>query len=387
MRVQIPRFTGMVAAFMLLLGPGTSQLAAAPYTGFYVFGDSLVDTGNARDAADFLDDLPWPFPSFADPAPPKRGYFPGRFTNGLNYADILSAELTGGALETVFPYGFPTPFGKFPFGKPAAGHLNFGYGGAQAIRGDEEMPDLSQQISAFADLTGPADPNALYLLTFGGNDLRQLVPGKGRVASQAKATAYLNQVSDEIVGQVRRLFGLGAQHIVLTGAPDIGLLPSYSGRSNEAFRRASASAFSSQLNALLLADIGALALAPQQRLSFFDFQPLTSAIAADPGRFGFADIKTPCLAVMRPAPGVDCTGFLFFDDLHPTAAAHRLVANYIMADLNAANYIAASLTSTAVPEPETWAMLLTGFISMAVQLRRTARRRRMAKERVLFTAG
>jgi outer membrane lipase/esterase len=309
--------------------------------------------------------LPFPFPSVPDPAPPKLGYFPGRFTNGPNFADLLSVDLTGGALQTVFPYGFPTPFGQIPFDRPEAPYLNFGYGGAQAIQGDEQVPDLSQQITALAKLPGPADPNAVYLLTFGGNDIRQLVPQKGRIARTAKARAYLNAVSDEIAGQVSRLFGLGARQIVLTGVPDIGLLPTYSGRSNEDARRRAASAYSSQLNALLLADLDSLALSGDQELTFYDFQPLTQAILADPAQFGLSDIRRPCLAVMKPAPDVDCSGFLFFDDVHPTAQVHQLIANDILA-----GFTTTSVFTAAVPEPETWTMLLVGFILLSVNLRR-----------------
>ena len=359
------------AAIAFLLGSASPSASSTLYSGFYVFGDSLVDTGNAREAADFLDDLPFPYPSAPDPTPPKRGYFPGRFTNGPNYADLLSAELTGGGLEIVFPYGFPTPFGQIPFNQPHGSRLNFGYGGAQALQGDEEVPDLSQQVRAFANLPGPADPDALYLLTFGGNDIRQLVPRKGAIAKEAKANAYLNAVSDEIVSQVSRLFGLGARHVVLTGVPDIGLLPAYSGRSDEAVRRAAASAFSSELNTLLLADLDSLVLASDQDLTFYDFQPLTHAIFADPARFGFFDVTRPCLSVMKPAPDVDCSGFLFFDDAHPTASVHRLIADDILA-----GFMTASVFTAAVPEPETWAMLLIGFILLSAQLRKKARTHR-----------
>ena len=54
---------------------------------------------------------------------------------------------------------------------------------------------------------------------------------------------------------------------------------------------------------------------------------------------------------------IDCTGFFSFDGTHPTAAIHRVIAGRVEQIL-------------AVPEPATWAMLITGFGLVGVALRR-----------------
>ena len=65
-----------------------------PYTGVYVFGDSLVDAGNILKLAEWYGDLP--FSDLPDGAPyADLGYYQGRFSNGLNFADLLANKAIG----------------------------------------------------------------------------------------------------------------------------------------------------------------------------------------------------------------------------------------------------------------------------------------------------
>ena len=78
------------------------------YSGFYVFGDSLVDSGNALKLADFYGSLP--FTDLPEGAPyASLGYFQGRFTDGYTLADLLSNKTIGMVTSPVFPYGFNDP--------------------------------------------------------------------------------------------------------------------------------------------------------------------------------------------------------------------------------------------------------------------------------------
>ena len=79
------------------------------YTAVYVFGDSLVDSGNALKLAEWygglpLTDLPEGAPTAED------GYFKGRFSNGYTFADLVSNKAIGLVTKPVFPYEFEDPW-------------------------------------------------------------------------------------------------------------------------------------------------------------------------------------------------------------------------------------------------------------------------------------
>src|SRR5215472_18116031 len=151
--------------------------AALPaFTGVYVFGDSLVDPRNDLRAADLL--ASFLFVGVPDGAPTAdKGYFEGRFTDGFNFADLIANKFLGVPTQPTFPFGFSAPvLGiTIPSGSPPSGtNLSFAYGGATAIRGDNVAPGLDEQTSIYGD-NYTADPNALYIIAIGANDVRALV--------------------------------------------------------------------------------------------------------------------------------------------------------------------------------------------------------------------
>src|SRR5688500_16378331 len=134
------------------------------YSGVYVFGDSLVDSGNALKLAETYDYFP--FTSLPDGAPTSgKGYHSGNFTNGWTLVDLISNKYLGVTTKTVFPFGYDEPFLGISFGfvsDPDGNNLNFAYGGAQIRQGDEAVPDIDDQTDAFRDaVDGDADPDAL----------------------------------------------------------------------------------------------------------------------------------------------------------------------------------------------------------------------------------
>src|ERR1043165_3616845 len=88
---------------------GTAQPSRAPawrgvmgYSGAYVFGDSLVDAGNALKLAKFYGTLT--FSDLPEGAPSAElGYFQGRFSNGYTFADLISNKTIGVVTQPVFP--------------------------------------------------------------------------------------------------------------------------------------------------------------------------------------------------------------------------------------------------------------------------------------------
>jgi len=311
-----------------------SNLAAGAlpaFSGVYVFGDSLVDPGNAYEAATFLGGIPGvPLPGAAPTA--EDGYFLHRFTDGYNFADLVSNKLLGVPQKTTFPYGLKDPIFGIPIpvgSRPDGNNLSFAYGGAQ-IRGGEPIPDLDKQTDAYRNFPS-GDPNALYLVTIGGNDIRELVrPDSGPILGD-EASAALAAAAAEVAEEVLQLFQFGARHILVTGIPDVGLVPEYSGSFNEAARRALATEYSRQLDVLVKTALGNLALPEGSRLYSYSLLDYSASVFGDPAAHRFSNLTDARQEVQAGSLlGTTGSGFLFFDDVHPSAQAHAQVAAGIL---------------------------------------------------------
>ena len=309
-------------------------LAAAPvsaqsFSNLFVFGDSLVDAGNARIARLAS--------GGQDPAPPALGYFQGRFANGPNFADFLSQDLFGtNTLASL------------------AGGTNFSVGGAQfsEVAGDAS-PSFLEQIDVFKTSGLSFSADSLVLVTFGGNDVRREVANLARVPGYAPDLTSTLQAFNEGLGQ---LFTLGARNILITGLPDVGQIPAITTLGVPALSFAGTQ-LSFGLNQALGAQTAALASQTGYDLRFFDLFAYQQRLYADPGAFGLPPLDTvrACLTVPGAAPA--CDGFVYFDPIHPTSQIHRAIAD----DLS---------RLAAVPEPSVWVSLILGFGLAGAALRR-----------------
>ena len=82
---------------------------------------------------------------------------------------------------------------------------------------------------------------------------------------------------------------------------------------------------------------------------------LISSIAANPAGAGLSNVTDACLGVSTICANPD--KYLFWDGIHPTAAGHRLISD-------------AAFNVLAVPEPETYALMLAGLGLLAARARR-----------------
>lgn len=316
-------------AFCLALAtvpaPALAARTTPTFTSITVFGDSLVDAGNI-------------FTLTGGVTPnPALGYFQGRFTNGYDYTDLLSIDL----------FGTPTV-------ASLQGGTNFAYGGARATT-TSGVPDFQEQLALYATyLTTPGrtvDPNGLFVLNFGGNDIFA-AQQPGAPTGFGSDEAFLRQAAAIYAGGVQTLNNLGARNILLTGFP-VASEPGL--------------AFSVQGEAFLSNELGNLSLASNTTLLRFSYLDFFGRLRADPSAFGLPEplnLTTSCRAANAQP---DCTGYFSFDGTHPTAAVQRALYN----DLNQQFAL-----SSAVPEPGTWALMLVGFGAVGFSMRRKRASRR-----------
>ena len=298
------------------------------YSGVIVFGDSLVDSGNALGLANWYNGLPFTEPVDAAPIA-SAGYYAGRFTNGFNFADLISNKYLGITTKPVFPFGYDDPFLGLPiapFASDPSGHnLNFAYGGAQMRRGGEKVPSIDGQTDAWRDaVDGHADPNALHLFAFGANDVHDLVPKTGAWASLSAATSALTKAADKFIHEILQTIDDGVNHVLVLGVPNIGVQPYYNGLVDEAARRAVATQYSQMLDDLIRTRIAALTLPSDVELKYVSFT-------------GMADQVIDQLDDLYPASQVyplNLSSVVFFDQAHPTAQLHAMAAAYLLDQLN-----------------------------------------------------
>ena len=104
------------------------------YSSVTVFGDSLVDAGNALKLAKWYGGLP--FTETVDNAPTAdKGYYDGRFTNGYTVVDLIANKYAGQVTKPVFPYGYEDPYLGAPIAPRRGEALPAPYAGAPQARG------------------------------------------------------------------------------------------------------------------------------------------------------------------------------------------------------------------------------------------------------------
>lgn len=280
-----------------------SANAATPqFDNLFVFGDSDSDTGAK-------------FSMVGYPAPP---YWQGRHSNGPVAVEYLSAALNVAS---------------------QAGVNNFAVGGALTGYGnrDANVPStgMLSQFNYYANLSNShADPNALYFIRGGANDLKIC-------GSSPCSDAQLQTITDHLNTLIGDLSGIGARHFVLVGT----LAPQ------------SVATSSAALDALLKSDVSSLH-AGGLDITFFDPRPIVKAMRQVGNPYGFThtDEFDPCYTgSLSGTGGSVCSNpdeYVTWDSIgHLTAHAQEVLGNAMVS----------SLLAAPVPEPETYALMLAGL--------------------------
>jgi outer membrane lipase/esterase len=187
---------------------------------------------------------------------------------------------------------------------------------------------------------GPLDANALYSVWGGANDIIYHVGLAGAGAeSAAQVQAAVTRAATDELAQIARLHNGGARYIVVFNMPDIGRTPA-----GTATPAAPFSDLSSLYNLTLSVGLDSLG---------FDVIPvnafaLLNEVIANPATYGFSNATIPACTV---ASSLTCTPstlrepnagttYVFADALHPTTAAHALLAQYVESIIEAPEKVA-----------------------------------------------
>jgi phospholipase/lecithinase/hemolysin len=283
------------------------------YTTLFAFGDSLSDAGN-----DYYID------GGTDPVSP---YYEGHFSNGLTWVEDLSSMLGLGTLTPSLEGGHDFAFGGAETGPTAIEGVNPG--------------DLLEQVAQYA-LKYPQYQGALYTLDIGGNDIdKALDEYRAGQISVNEVGTVVAQAEANTVEAVETLFALGARNLLFFEVPDLGLTPHFLAEGT-AWQNL-ASGLAASFDQTVLSD-----LVPLERLGLkvYDLPTYSLLDTAVNNPSAFASYGVTFTNVTDPAwtgnftsstsgsLAADPNSYLFFDSVHPTAAAHQLTADLAYQELN-----------------------------------------------------
>ncbi len=297
--------------FALLL---SSLVQSKPLNNIIIFGDSLSDTGNL-------------YKLYQIPSSPP--YYKGRFSNGPIWAEVLAESY---------------------FHEKANEHLqDYAFGGAAIAEKDtDDVFSLQLEIATYLGAhQDKADESSLFVIWIGANNY---------LMTPSDVDGTLANVNKGIKSGIQSLLKAGAKHIMLVNLPDLGAAPFskefYSDGEVPAIRE-KLSLYCRRHNELLLETVADLKQThPEIQWLHFDAGSKFKEFLDSPENYGISNTKDACYSskadkptnnsmvniaakvILKLDPG-SCEGYLFFDGVHPTGPAHKIIAEHAKAYLDA----------------------------------------------------
>ena len=282
--VLIATISAIAAALFQLSNAARTQNVAQ----IYVFGDSLSDPGNV-------------FKASQGQFPPSPPYFRGRYADGLVWTEYLAQQLKLNANPDT----------------------NFAYGGATTGNSQEVPLGLLAQIDRYRASHSSTSNKALYIIWAGANDYL----GGGNDTDRPVNNS---------VEAVKSLVQIGAKNILVVNLPDLGKLPGTRNTQQSEVLSQLTHKHNSQLaNALKNLQ---QQLKSESNIIYYDVNDLFNRVMNEPTKFGFLNVMNTCLngelSQYMVCPNPD--KYLFWDDIHPSTAAHKLLAKTVANRLKSA---------------------------------------------------
>jgi phospholipase/lecithinase/hemolysin len=269
----------------------TCNATAAPYSKLIVFGDSLSDVGNIASSS---------FDIY-----PGKYYYEDRFSNGAVWVETFATSLGLPATKRSTSNG-----DNFAYG----GARTTGTGGIEGIA----IRDVNEQVTQYLGAR-TVDPAALYVVFAGSNDF---------ISGQTNVSLPTNSLANDLT----RLITAGARNFLVPNLPLLGYTPRFNVNATTA---ATYNARTKQFNDAMdstLVDLSDDATG----LNFFrlDVAALFVDAIANPTKFGLANVTDAAAPGLEPGDSsyntsliaANASQYLFWDDLHPTATVHSILA-------------------------------------------------------------
>jgi len=305
---------GIILTIFLLI---PLNVSAALYSDIYVFGDSLSDSGNLS--------------ALTLSALPGEPYFAGRFSNGPTYAEHLAFNLgltlspSSGGGNNYAIAGALT--GSFPLGLP------FG---------------VTDQVNSFIGNTPALDPNSLYVVFSGGNNLLDAIGDAYSTPGQT-VSIFQNTITTaatDIIQMIGALTSAGANNILVPNLPDFSLIPRVR---NLALTDPNIAGFASDLSGAFNTTLDSILNAySANNVMGMDIFSLFNELTAFPESIGLTNVTDACYDGTNVCS--DPNSYLFWDSIHPSALGHLVLG---AAALNAV---------TPVPEPASIVLFMMGIL-------------------------
>ncbi|CAL5004503.1 unnamed protein product [Urochloa decumbens] len=331
----------LLAGGLVAAGGGERSARAAP--ALFVFGDSLIDSGNNNNLASLA----------------KANYFPygidfaagptGRFCNGYTIVDEL-AELLG--LPLVPPYSQASTVQEIlqgaNYASAAAGILDDSGGNfAGRIPFNQQIGNFEATVSQIAAAsTGGAAAAAervarsIVFVGMGSNDyLNNYLAPNYDTRRRYDANQFAALLAGRLAAQLARLYRAGARKFVVAGVGSMGCIPTVLAQSAAGRCSPEVDALVMPFNANVRAMLdglnagGGLAGAT---FTYLDNFRIFKAILANPAAFGFSVVDRGCCGIGRNGGQITCLPFMppcaereryvFWDAYHPTAAVNVIIA-------------------------------------------------------------
>jgi phospholipase/lecithinase/hemolysin len=314
MRSRMSFLVVAVAAVVLSMS-AVSAGKPAPYFGIVAFGTSLTDSGNAFALRGGTSTPPDYFahPLLIPSAPYARGGH--HFSNGPTWVEQLARSF--GLAGSVRP----------AYASESLKATNYAVSGARAYD-DGHNVNLTEQVQTFlADHSGVGPSDGLYVIEMGSNDIRDAIVAY-QTGGLPAAQGILQQAILSIAQNIQALYTADARSFLVWLPPNPGLTPALQTLDQMSPGVVQLATLLTQgFNAGLSATLAQLSQLPGISIWTLDASSLLDSIVSNPSAYGLTNTSDACITPdIAPFFCQEPDVYLYWDGIHPTRAAHAIVA-------------------------------------------------------------